>query len=230
MPLFRRKKDEVEGDLGALDEAGRSADVDEEPGAPAGGPWDSASAPADGVQRLDLGSLRVPGFPGMELRLEVDRSSDRVIAATAVSGESQLQMQAFAAPRSGGIWDQVRAEIADGIQQAGGSVEEVEGRFGPELNARVPSEEHSELQPARFVGADGPRWFLRGVFSGSIDAAEVLEDVFAGTVVVRGDQAMAPRDLLSLHLPDEVPQPTQQGSGWSSMDPLRRGPEITEIR
>ena len=44
----------------------------------------------------------------MELRLEVDQSNQQVNAATAVLGESALQMQAFAAPRSGGLWDEIR--------------------------------------------------------------------------------------------------------------------------
>lgn len=35
------------------------------------GPWDDTDAPDDGLQRVDLGALRVPVVPGMELRLEV---------------------------------------------------------------------------------------------------------------------------------------------------------------
>ena len=234
MALFRRKKDQPDDTIeDAAEPTSEDLEGPEDPAA-GDGPWDAATTPDDGVPRLDLGSLRVPGFPGMELRLEIDRATDRVVAVTAVSGDAQLQMQAFAAPRSGGIWDDIRAEIAAGIQGAGGTAEEAEGRFGSELHARVVNEGASRPEPVRFVGADGRRWFLRGLLSGSAatpgEKARLLEDVFAGTVVVRGDQAMAPRDLLPLHLPDEVPQATQQGSGWTSMDPLRRGPEITEIR
>lgn len=235
MALFRRKKGRVDVD----ESAPPGTDVDEERAAeqaaderPTEGPWDSAAAPDDELPRLDLGALLVPGFPGMELRLEIDRATDRVVAATAVLGDAQLQLQAFAAPRSGGLWKQVRAEILAGLEQAGGRAEEVDGRFGPELTAQVPGDAGG-LQPARFVGVDGRRWFLRGLFSGAAaepgDATTQLEEVFAGTVVVRGDQAMAPRDLLQLHLPEQAPQATDAGSGWTSMEPLRRGPEITEI-
>ena len=65
--------------------------------------------------------------------------------------------------------------------------------------------------PARFVGVDGPRWFLRAVFSGRAaiedEAAEPLLEVVRGTVVVRGDAAMAPREMLVLKLPEEMQAP-----------------------
>jgi hypothetical protein len=55
-------------------------------------------------------------------------------------------------------------------------------------------------------------------------------------VVVRGAEAMAPRELLPLKLP-EVPgesqpegtEPAAEGSG-DDLNPFERGPEITEIR
>ncbi len=253
MPLFRRKKDELEanGDQApATEEDGRElgttyVDPENEPsqatpqlerGLGLPGPWDVSEAPEDDDRpRVDIGGLLVPGFPGLELRLEVDRASERVIAATAVVGDGQLQIQPFAAPRSGGLWEDVRAEIVQGIGEAGGKVEEVSGRFGVELLAEVPADDGSPgLQPARFVGIDGPRWFLRGVYSGSAarpgKAGAQLDEVLATTIVNRGDLAMAPRDLLPLHLPNEghsVPPPPDTAP---RLDALRkRGPEITEI-
>lgn len=96
--------------------------------------------------------------------------------------------------------------------------------------------------PARFLGVDGPRWFLRGVISGrgAIDdaAAAPLLEVFRETVVVRGSDPMAPRELLPLRLPQEeaTPMPAAPGApdgGPTSTDdlnPFERGPEITEVR
>jgi Protein of unknown function (DUF3710) len=199
------------------------------------GPYDAEDAPDDQLPRLDLGGLRVPGFPGMELRLELDRTTERVIAATAVTGDGQLQLQGFAAPRNGGLWDEVRAEIVAGILSAGGTVTEVVGPFGHELVAEVPSDDASAgLQPARFLGADGRRWFLRGVLSGSAArpgaASDLLEQVYSGTHVVRGDQAMAPRDLLPLRMPDDASAGEPAVEGAPRLDAFqRRGPEITEI-
>lgn len=195
------------------------------------GPWDAADAPADEVARLDLGALQVPVYEDIEIRVEVGPDSD-VVAATLVYDAGALQVNAFAAPRREGLWSEVRAEIAASVGQAGGSSEEAAGPFGPELHAQVPAEPPGrDMQPARFIGVDGPRWFLRGVITGpaATDPAMAgrLEDAFRQTVVVRGAEAMAPRDALPLALPKEaleaaVPEP--------GLDPFQRGPEITEIQ
>ena len=78
-------------------------------------------------------------------------------------------MQPFAAPRTEGIWDGVRAEIRSGITKQGGTADEVEGPLGTELRTKVPvraADGSQAVQPARFIGVDGPRWFLRGVITG----------------------------------------------------------------
>lgn len=173
------------------------------------GPFDEADAPA-GVTRIDLGALRVPPRPGMELRLELEDKTRRVVAATVGLAGSTVQLQAFAAPRRDGIWEEIRSEIATQVTKSGGSADEIPGSFGRELLARLPtrtSDGRTAHRPARFVGVDGPRWFLRAVFSGPAaadeHAARALEEVVRGTVVVRGTEAMAPRDLLPLRLPDQ---------------------------
>src|SRR2546430_17083131 len=90
-----------------------------EPGAP-DGPWDSEDVPEDGIDRLDLGGMRVPVTEGMELRVDVSPEG-QVIAATLVSGESAMQINAFAAPRTAGIWAEVAEEISESLQAGGGS-------------------------------------------------------------------------------------------------------------
>jgi hypothetical protein len=86
---------------------------------------------------------------------------------------------------------------------------------------------------------DGPRWFLRAVFTGAaVDGAKAgaVEDMVRSLVVVRGQEAMAPRELLPLKLPEvpgeNQPQGAQEAAGGSGDDlnPFERGPEITEIR
>ena len=208
------------------------------PGARAQGPWDVSEAPGtDGL--VDLGALRLPGRDGMELRLEVEEDSGRVIAATVQLGDSAVQLQAFAAPRTEGIWDGIRKEIAATVTRQGGTADEVPGPFGKELLARVPvpaPDGSTGHQPARFAGIDGPRWFLRAVFHGAAvyqeTAAADLEALVRGVVVVRGSEAMAPRELLSLTLPDGA-QAAGPGAAEEQDNPLRppqRGPEITEVR
>src|SRR5947209_11466715 len=175
------------------------------------GPWDEADAPDDGVGRIDLGALRLPALPGMELRLEVNQQQ-QVIGATLRSGDSLLSVAVFAAPRAGGIWNDVRAELARSASGQGGSLRDTQGPFGTELAGTVAGtaqgadgKEMAVRVPARFLGVDGPRWFLRGMITGPAGAggeeAAVLEEAFRGIVVVRGTEPMPVRDALPLRLP-----------------------------
>jgi hypothetical protein len=207
------------------------------------GPWDVSEVrePAEG--RVDLGGLFVPGVDGMELRVEV--AGDAIVAATVVLRDSAVQLQAFAAPKKEGIWGEVREEIATGITQQGGVIDEVEGPLGWELRAQVPvqlPDGTNGVQLVRFVGVDGSRWFLRGVISGQgavrPETAGLLESIFQDTVVVRGAAPMAPRDPIVLKLPSDaqmVPEDVQQSAEGGSrfaggVDRLSRGPETTEVR
>ena len=87
--------------------------------------------------------------------------------------------------------------------------------------------------PARFVGVDGPRWFLRGLIIGpAVDdptTAAGLEAVLRDVVVARGGEPMAVRDPLPLVLPAEIADAavTEQQEGLQMPE---RGPEITETR
>jgi hypothetical protein len=207
------------------------------------GPYDLAEVedPGAGGSRVDLGGIWLPGRPGLEVRVEADQTTGEVVAVTAVLGEGALQLQPFAAPRSEGIWDDVRTEMRASITAQGGTVDEVEGPLGPELRTRVPAraaDGSQTVQLARFVGVDGPRWFLRGVITGGPavdpDTDAELVALFRDVVVVRGNDPMAPRDLIPLRLPsvpeDEgAPEGSGEGTG-ESLSPFERGPEITEIR
>lgn len=204
------------------------------------GPWDVTEVEALG-SRVDLGAIWLPGVPGMELRMEIDKATEVVSAAAVNLDGSSLQVQVFAAPRTDGIWDEIREEIAESVVKQGGSADDLPGPFGRELLARLPvrtEEGRTGHRPARFIGVDGARWFLRGVVSGKAavdpEAARALEAIFADIVVVRGEEARAPRDLLALTLPGrsapviaQEQAPEGQAPGF---DPMRRGPEITEIR
>ncbi|MEU5832987.1 DUF3710 domain-containing protein [Streptomyces diacarni] len=245
---------ETEQEQDARDEPADAAEADEAasdetrvklPPAPRpDGPWDSDEVSDPGSGRVDLGGLFIPGVEGMELRVEV--AGDAIVAATVVLQDSAVQLQAFAAPKREGIWDEVREEIASGITQQGGVIDAVDGPLGWELRAQVPvqlPDGTGGVQVVRFVGVDGPRWFLRGVISGQgavqPEAAGVLEQIFRDAVVVRGEGPMAPRDPIVLKLPQDaqmVPDGVQQetveeGSRFAGgLDKLQRGPEISEVR
>lgn len=204
------------------------------------GPWDVTQNYPQ-TERIDCGSLLIPVREGFDVQINVAEEQGAWVAV--VHGESGMQLQAFAAPRSGGLWDEVRHEIAANIAESGGSCAERDGPAGTELRAQVPVGDETgqpgQLQPVRFLGFDGPRWFLRGVISGpaATDAAAgtPFDDLFADVVVVRGDYPAPPREQLEIRLPEEARQAleaqlAQENGGWDLPDPFTRGPEITETR
>jgi Protein of unknown function (DUF3710) len=234
----------------------RSADADrdefdyDEPEQPAGnpraegGPWD-AEEPFPALERVDLGSLQVPIGPDHEIQLVMAEQHGAWV--TIRYRESEVQIQAFAAARRGALWDDVRAEIAAEVTTAGGRSQETEGSFGIELMAQVPAEpgqgagELGGMRLVRFVGVDGPRWFVRGLFSGPAadggDQADLLEEVLRDVVVVRGEHPVPPREILELRLPPEARQALEEQAAadeenrfGGDLNPFERGPEFTETR
>jgi len=157
---------------------------------------------------IDLGGIKILPREGLNLRLEVEEQTKRIVAVGLDYADSTLQVQPFAAPRSSGLWDETREQIRQQIRQQGGRVEEREGPLGHELLAEVPvagPDGTAGKRIARFVGVDGPRWFLRGVIGGAaagdVEAAAKIEDLFRSIVVVRGGTPMPPRDLIPLKMP-----------------------------
>jgi hypothetical protein len=224
------ESDDSEGTTG---EDGAARTVDR-----AQGPFDASEVPDDGISRLDLGGMLVPGAEGMELRLELDEAAESVVAVTIVDGSSSMQLMAFAAPRTDGIWDDVREEIRVNLASQG-PVDVVDGRYGPELHASIPvagPQGQQQIQAVRFIGIDGPRWFLRALVAGAAArdaaAAATLEAVLRAVVVVRGNDPMAPGDQLPLSVPETVPEGMERSAegGRTTLPLPERGPEITEIR
>lgn len=172
------------------------------------GPLDDSEANAVRPY-VDLGGVKIVPREGLHLRLEVEEGTKRVVAVGLDFAGSTLQVQPFAAPRSSGLWHEIRSQITEQIRKQGGVTSPGEGPFGPELLAEIPVSAGAGQPPskriARFVGVDGPRWFLRGVIAGegavNADAARQIEDLFRSVVVVRGSTPMPPRDLIPLHMP-----------------------------
>jgi Protein of unknown function (DUF3710) len=169
---------------------------------PTTGPWDERDVPDDGVARLDLGALRVPIVEGLEVTVGLDAQGQPVEVALRHGG-SEMRLVALAAPRSGGIWDEVRKQLRGSLAGQGGTAQDSRGRFGTELTARAPV--HGGYQTVRFVGVDGPRWMLQATFAGPAATdpgrAAALEEILRGVVVVRGTGPMPVRDPLVLTLP-----------------------------
>ena len=175
------------------------------------GPFDVAEVDLEDEEfakgRMDLGALIVRLRPGLQARIEVDQQSQRIRAVTLLADRSGVQLQAFAAPRTGGIWTDVSREIAADATKKGGTATALDGPYGPELKVVVPAtmpDGKRATQTTRVVGIDGPRWLLRATFFGPAverSAAGVLDDVLRDTIVVRGVEPMPPRDPLPLRMP-----------------------------
>jgi len=171
------------------------------------GPLDESEANAVRPY-VDLGGVKIVPRPDLQLRLEVEEGSKRVVAVGLDYAGSSLQVQPFAAPRGSGLWHEIRAQIVEQITKQGGSTRVTDGPFGPEVLAQIPvttGPQAGSMRLARFVGVDGPRWFLRGVISGegavNAEAAAKADDLFRSIVVVRGSTPMPPRDLIPLTMP-----------------------------
>lgn len=167
------------------------------------GPWDveDENVP-DYDEYLDMGSYYLPFLKGIELRVKANRATQQVLGTTITYGSSSVEVEAFAAPKTLGLWDDVRADLIEANKDA----KEVEGVFGTELALPVTVKGGRKVL-TRIVGVDGPRWMLRGIFSGKAatdpegEEAKALNQFFADIVVERGDDPLAPRDLIPMHPP-----------------------------
>jgi hypothetical protein len=168
------------------------------------GPFDINDASEDGVERIDLGALRVPIREGIN-------ETKQVISVTLANTDGQMQLSVFAAPRNEGIWDEVRAELGASLKAQGGRGGDADdGPFGVELIGTLPGDGGAKV-PVRFIGIDGPRWFLRAMLLGAIatdDApARPFESALRDVVVVRGNEPLPVREPVALSLPPDVTLP-----------------------
>jgi hypothetical protein len=174
-------------------------------------PLDRASAGPFDIAELiklrptvDFGAIQLPLREDVVLKLEVEEKSSRVVALTVEYEGSSLQLQAFSSSGADGIWHEIRTTLENSIEVQGGKTEMVVGPLGPELNAQIPNRDGG-FRLAKFIGVDGPKWFLRGVISGLAlgDALAMTHvmDIFRSVAVVRGAQPMPPKELLTLVAP-----------------------------
>ncbi|MGH3646319.1 MAG: DUF3710 domain-containing protein [Micromonosporaceae bacterium] len=201
---------------------------EEEPPEREAGPYDVADIPDDDTERIDLGSLKIPTVVGVDMRMQLNPDGDPT-AVLLVADDSAIELGAFAAPREEGIWDELRAELRTSIAGDGGTAEESKGRYGTELRARVRTP--NGPTDIRFIGVDGPRWFLRGLVQGRAvtdpDAGKALEECLDGLVIARDNEARPVREPLPLTLPkeiaDQIAAQAEQQSAAAEDEPPRNG-------
>jgi hypothetical protein len=216
----------AELDLEALDAQDWRAD----------GPFDISEVDGEDVAgtpeapRIDLGAMLLSAIPGAQYQLRVSEETQEIVSVMLIHAGSALELAAFAAPRSGGLWSELREDYVAEAEQAGGSALLAEGPFGVQLSRVIPvvtPEGEQGYQPSRMWVAEGPRWLLRGIVYGPAALEEgddaALADLltaFRQTVVRRGDEAMAPGDLLPLTMPQAVEE-----VGGEELDGEERGGE-----
>lgn len=211
---LRRKGAAAAVDEAATDESVADETTDEAPATgssadtPAG-PYDVDELPDDGLARLDLGSLLVAPLPDRELRVQVDEKSGAVRAVLLATDAGALELRAFAAPRNGDLWSDIRPQIAADAARRGGTATEREGKFGTELVCEVRMtrpDGQTGTQTSRVIGVNGPRWLLRATFLGEParepEAAQEWESAIEQLAVRRGAHAMPVGEQLPLSLPD----------------------------
>lgn len=176
------------------------------------GPWDISEIDEDDdVERIDLGGILIPPVDGMSLRIQIDERSGEVQSVLVGDDEGAVEVRAFAAPRNGSIWADVRREVAAETSRAGGTATEREGNRGTELVCEVQvttQDGRTGIQPSRVVGIDGNRWFLRATFLGKPAVEEEpvasYEAILDQIVVRRGHEAMAPGEALEIVVPADA--------------------------
>ena len=199
----RRKKEQSEEDV---------VPVDVTPDVRADGPWDiSEKTPEGDPSYVDLGPLLVRARDEFSIQLPAEGENGQIASAVLVAEDSALELRAFAATRSGGLWDEVRDDLILEVARLNGTCEQVAGPFGDELLVQVPVElpdGEEGFQPSRIVGVEGPRWLLRGTFLGEagLNPSDegILMQAFRDVIVVRGDEARIAREALLLTLPDNA--------------------------
>src|SRR5690606_8270010 len=176
----------------------------------ADGPFDVTERPVDTPDEyLDLGTLLIKMRGDIEVQLPTEE--DVVTAVLVTSGGSAVELRPFAGARSGGTWEGVRAELREEIDRRQGTFSEVEGPFGTEMLAQFPAtapDGTAAVQPARFIGIEGPRWVIRATILGAAGLESTDEGVFMEILrdlrVRRGEEPRMLRESLPLVLPPDA--------------------------
>jgi hypothetical protein len=194
------------------------------------GPYDVRDRPEDDVARVDLGGLLMPAASGFELRLDIGENQ-QVLSVTLANSSGHMQIGLFAAPRTQGIWDEVRTEIAESASSQGGAVRDREdGPFGTELIGTLKVD--GRATPVRFIGIDGPRWFLRAMIVGAVakDAvkARPLEAALRNIVVVRGSDPLPVREQVPLQMPTDALTLEDADSDPLDVDAIESGASVAD--
>lgn len=181
------------------------------------GPWDVDELddrPAHVAPRLDLGGVRVRPPAGFKVQIQVDQATQKSTSVLLVGDQGALQLVVVAAAKSTPQWPGTMRSLQSDADRRGGTVAEGNGPWGPVLRITIPvtlPDGKQGVQPSVALGIDGPRWMLRATILGkaALDQEQMnkMMAIVQDTVVVRGEEPMAPGEVVPL-----VPPPRPENA------------------
>lgn len=155
---------------------------------------------------LNLGSVRIPMPKGSQVQVEMGEQGPKMVHIVTEFG--RLTPVAFAAPRTGGLWEESSEEIGDGMRSEGMPMHFEEGPWGRE----VVGEGTNGL--IRIIGVEGPRWLYRVTLAAPTGREEQLaqlgREVVARSFIYRGQDAILSGNSLPVTLPQQLAAQVQQ--------------------
>lgn len=155
---------------------------------------------------LNLHSMRIP-FP-KEAQVQVEMGEQGPKMVHIVTRYGRVTPVAFAAPRSGGLWDDSAEEIAEGMRNEGMPVTFEQGPWGKEIVGQGTN------GVIRIIGVEGPRWLYRVTLAApqgrEDDLAKLGREIVARSFVYRGNDPVLAGSSLDVILPKKIAEQVQQ--------------------
>ena len=155
---------------------------------------------------LNLGSVRIPMPKGSQVQVEMGEQGPKMVHIVTEFG--RLTPVAFAAPRTGGLWEESSEEIGEGMRSEGMPMHFEEGPWGRE----VVGEGTNGM--VRIIGVEGPRWLYRVTLAAPTGREEQLaqlgREVVARSFIYRGQDAILSGNSLPVTLPQQLAAQVQQ--------------------
>lgn len=187
----------------------------------------------DTSSMLDLGSVFLPNIPGLEVHLDLDPRSGIGKSVSLHLNMTIAEVQVFAAAVNDDPWATMRDAIVSGLREQKVDCSVEMGRFGTEIHAVMPTVDldgNAHVQPVRFVGVRGSRWFVRAVISGdgalpkaNLNSDAEIDEVISQLVINRGEEPLPPGERLVLRSPSNRDEGSTQQKQPDSTDNFQFG-------
>ena len=159
---------------------------------------------AEGI--LNLGSIQLPLPKGSQVQVEMGEQGPRMLHVVTEFG--RITPVAFAAPNSGGMWEESSDEIVEGMRGDGMPATYEEGPWGREVVGR------GDNGVIRIIGVEGPRWLYRVTLAAphgkEEQLAELSREIIARSFIYRGTAPVLAGNSLPVELPAQLAAQLQQ--------------------